>query len=105
VAVTVIDVTSGTSATITALTTDATISNWRSSATGAKTQTIPAAGAVNNGFLLTVADSEGTAGIYPITIMPASGSIGPGAVISSPYGAITLRSDGNNANWIVVGRG
>src|SRR5579862_7168953 len=103
-AVTLIDISSGHNYTINALTTTETTANWNSINANPKTLNIPGAGAANNGFKLEIADSAGTAGDYPITPVAVSGSISPGAVISSPYGSLTLRSDGNNTNWVIVAR-
>ena len=103
--VTLIDISSGHTYTINSLTTNVTIANWNSNNNNPKTLNIPAAGISNNGCKIEIADSAGTAGDYPITPIAASGSISPGAVISSPGGCLVLRSDGNNANWMIVGRG
>ena len=65
--------------------------------------TIPGASVVNNGCVLGTTDGVQTAEDYPITITPTSGTIAgqPNYVISSPGGAVTLVSDGNNSDWVI----
>ena len=50
---------------------------WLSPTAGNKTSTIPGCPAGDTGSYLTVVDGAQTAGQYPITIVPTSGTIGP----------------------------
>lgn len=65
--------------------------------------TVPGASVVNNGCTIGVSDGVGTAGLYPITITPSSGTIGgqPTFVLSSPFSAVVLVCDGNSSDLVI----
>lgn len=85
---------------------------WNSTATSAKTETIPGcttpallqAGTPNTaGLTLTIIDEAVTAATYPITITPTTGQInfGSSAVINQNSGSMTLTCDGYG-NWVTA---
>lgn len=88
----------------TMLGTDNTIA-WNSASTSPKTQNIFSAGSVAAGFELTIKDATTSmplsAGVYPITITPAAGTIDGGAtaIINTPGGSKTIVADGVS-NWL-----
>jgi hypothetical protein len=78
---------------------------WRSATTGAKTETLPACGAANNGAWIGVIDEKGNAATYNLGIVAASGNVGgsaSGVAITSNLGGVILACDGPNSNWNVA---
>jgi hypothetical protein len=87
-------VTSGTTDSFTTVPTPFMTVLWVSGSTGNKTSTIPGCPEENNGAYLTIADGQWTAGTYPISVTPASGSIGPQSTAS-----YALASNGETASF------
>jgi hypothetical protein len=76
---------------------------WNSSVAGTKAQTIPACSAALAGRELRFKDRAESAGTYPITLTPVSGTIDtqPSASISHNGSALTLQCDGTS-DWMVM---
>lgn len=74
---------------------------WKSAATTAKSQSIPAATAL--GETHTIKDAQGNCATYNITITPTSGTIDFTStfVMNVNYMSITLVSDGAG-NWMII---
>lgn len=97
---TVTRITSGVSATATSTYTDQQII-WVSATTAAKTTTLYACTSAVTGYKVAVADEQGTASSYPISVTPASGTIG-GLSTNAIYmnlASVIYVCDGN-ANWV-----
>ncbi len=81
--------------------------SWRSGVASNKSEVFPVCGPVWNGKWVMVADGNGTAATYPITVTAAAGSVygsSFGYQITSNYGSAIFQCDGANANWVVQGR-
>lgn len=77
---------------------------WKSAATSVKTETLPACTSGITGRWTMVADDQGTAAAYPITVTTASGTVygtTNGYQITSNYGAVVFVCEGANRNWVV----
>jgi hypothetical protein len=77
---------------------------WKSAAASNKTETLPACVAGLGGRWVMVADEQGTAAAYPITVTAAAGTVysnSSGYQITSNYGAAVFVCDGAATNWIV----
>jgi hypothetical protein len=96
-------ITTGTTNTLASITTTFTTELWVSATTGAKADTVPGCvSGLNNDYLIEI-DGQGTAGTYPITVSPASGTIGPNstatyALASNNMPAI-FQCDGAGTTW------
>lgn len=89
-------ITTGTTGPLAALN---SIMKWESPDVGAKTQPIPAP--TGSLAVIEIADYQGTAELYPITAVPASGSIiGGQGVIGTNFGSIRLRD--TTEGWVNV---
>jgi len=77
---------------------------WASASGAAKTELIPAASTLTAGQQLTISDSFYDAGLNPITITPAAGTIAgqPSAVINKPGGSLTLHANPASNNYDLV---
>ena len=77
---------------------------WKSAITSTKTETLPACVSGLTGRWVMVADEQGTAAAYPITVTAASGTVysnSNGYQITSNYGAAVFVCDGAATNWVV----
>ena len=99
-------ITSGTSNTLSSITTAFTTEVWLSASTGAKTENVPGCVSGINKDYLIENDGQNTAGTYPITVTPASGTIGPNATanysIASNGNAVVFQCDSASTTWRVV---
>jgi hypothetical protein len=99
-------ITTGATNTLASITTSFTTENWVSATASAKTDSVPGCASGINGDYLLENDGQGTGGTYPITVVPASGSIGPtGAssyIVTSNYGAALFQCDGTATTWRLV---
>lgn len=87
-------ISSGTTATTVAAATNVL---WNSATTGAKTNTIPTA--TGSKKIITITDVRGTAGLYPITAAPVSGSVTNGQnQVYTNGGSLTLYD--SSIGWI-----
>lgn len=80
-----------------------TTERWLSSTASAKTDNVPGCVSGLNNNVLIEQDAQGTAGAFPITVTPASGTIGPSGSatfsIGSNYGIAAFQCDGPNTTW------
>jgi hypothetical protein len=92
----------GTATTDTALLSDVVI-NWNSTAASAKSETLPGCTTANDGELLIIKDEAATAGVYPITLTPLSGTIEKTSSFSASIsaGSWSVVCDGSTTNWTV----
>lgn len=99
-------ITSGTTNTLASITTTFTSEVWLSASSGAKTDNVPGCVSGLNKDFLIEQDGQGTAGTNPITITPASGTIGPNGTASyvmAANGAATFfQCDGTSTTWRLV---
>lgn len=100
-------ITSGSSNTVSSLTTASTIDSWESPTAANKIDIIPACTSLVGGNTYGVIDSQGTAGTYPITIAPLGGYIGIAGstnyTLTSNYAAALLQCNGGTLTWNVAG--
>lgn len=97
-------ITTGTTNTLSSITNSFTTELWASATTGAKSDSVPAcASGINNDFLIEE-DAQGTAGTYPITVTPASGTINGGTAYTIPSNtaATVFQCDGTGTAWRLV---
>jgi hypothetical protein len=76
---------------------------WTSAAASAKTENIPACSTSLKGTTYIIKDGAGTAAVYPITLMPASGTV-DGAVsyaMTVNRQAVLLQCDGGS-DWTIL---
>jgi hypothetical protein len=74
---------------------------WKSATSGAKTETLPACAASNNGMWIGISDEQNTAAANNITVSAASGTVAgqSGYIITSNLGGVIVACDGANTNW------
>lgn len=100
-------ITTGTTNTLSSITTPFTTELWVSATSGAKTDNVPGCvSGLNNDFLIEN-DGQGTAGTNPITVTPATGTIEGGAsyTITVNNGPVFFQCDGTATQWRVVALG
>jgi hypothetical protein len=101
----VIDVTTGTTYTL-AITAAQTIIVWRSATAGAKTTTLPASAAGNNGDEVTVKLTRGDNTVH--TVQATAGTVEGQASVSftdtagAMHASLSFVSDGANTDWVIV---
>lgn len=98
-------ITSGTTNTLASITTTFTTEVWLSAASGAKTDNVPGCvSGLNKDFLIET-DGQGTAGTNPITVTPASGTIGNGGTsytVAANGFSVVFQCDGTSTAWRLV---
>ena len=100
---TVNQISSGTTNTLSSLSTPRTTQAWNSSTASTKTQNIPACSSALSGYDITIVDEFGSATANHIAVVPASGTIN-----NSSSGSITLNNQATtyecdgSTNWMVI---
>lgn len=92
--------------TLSSITSGFTTELWVSSTASNKTDNVPGCvSGLNNDFLIE-SDAQGTSGTYPITVTPASGTIGPNGAtsyaVAANYSSVVFQCDGTGTHWNLV---